>query len=58
MLSCEHTYTHGEQLIYFGITQLRPKRGLERVNPELSPTQTHMLAVVKQQLIKDSFGAT
>lgn len=53
-----NAHTHDEQLIYFGITQLRPKRGLARVNPELSPTQTHTLAVVKQQLIKDSFGAT
>ena len=27
-----------------------------RVNPEIRPTQTHRLAVVKQELIRRSFG--
>lgn len=34
------------------------QRGPGRVNPEISPTQTHTLAIIKQQLIIVSFGTT
>lgn len=34
------------------------QRGPGRVNPEISPTQTHTLAIIKQQLIMISFGTT